>query len=76
MDSGAAISVVGSELLSGSQLQMATRTSVGLEAIGANGLPSNICGQIRHPMTVESEHDFLVANGKLFGSVPFLRYCC
>ena len=64
VDSGAAISVVNSELLCGSQLQMATRTSLGLEAIGANGLPLNICGQSRLPMTVESvesEHDFLVA---------------
>ena len=41
VDSGAAISVVSSELLSGSQLQMATRTSVGLKAIGANGLCPN-----------------------------------
>ena len=50
----AAISVVCSELLSGSQLQMATRTSVGLEAIGVKGLPLNICGQIRLPMTLIS----------------------
>ena len=34
VDSGAAISVVCSDLLSGSQLQTAIRTSVGLEAIG------------------------------------------
>ena len=64
VDSGAAISVVCRDLLSGSQLKSVTRTSVGLEAIGANGLPLNVCGQIRLPMTVESvesEHDFLVA---------------
>eukprot|EP00731_Ephydatia_muelleri_P029836 Em0021g359a len=46
------------------ELKSVTRTSAGLEAIGANGLPLNVCGQIRLPMTVESvesEHDFLVA---------------
>ena len=64
VDSEAAISVVCSDLLSGSQLKSVTRTSVGLEAIGANGLPLNVCSQIRLPMiieSVESEHDFLVA---------------